>query len=274
MSKVYAGDADRTSYLLGKIRQEFPQLAFNQAELITVGWDHEVIILDSAIVFRFPDDDEYMQKLSGEIHTLKKLESIVTIAIPHYEFIAKDASFAGYRIVAGNFLNTAYVEKMNFTERQVLIRQLAQFLTELHSSIANRNDFPHLEPSYLKDDQTHIKVIAKRHLPSVLTEYEMNEVTAILSDIDALLEQRIPAVFIHGDVYSSHLLWDADSKKLGIIDFSDMCLGDPAIDFSELHEFGSAFVNEVYKAYLGPKDESFFGSGMEISKMAGSVYDD
>ena len=64
-------------------------------------------------------------------------------------------------------------------------------------------------------------------------------------------------MLLHGDVYSNHLLWDAGHQQLGIIDFSDMTLGDPAFDLAELYEYGQAFVEEVYFYYTGPKDNTF-----------------
>jgi aminoglycoside phosphotransferase (APT) family kinase protein len=67
----------------------------------------------------------------------------------------------------------------------------------------------------------------------------------------------LPKVFLHGDIYSTHLLWDSKDKKLGLIDFSDMNIGDPAFDFAELYEYGQEFIEQVYKLYKGPKDDSF-----------------
>ena len=43
----------------------------------------------------------------------------------------------------------------------------------------------------------------------------------------------------------------------GVIDFSDKKIDDPARDFTELWDYGSDFVNEVYKNYKGSKDKNF-----------------
>lgn len=42
-----------------------------------------------------------------------------------------------------------------------------------------------------------------------------------------------------------------------MIDFSDMNLGDAAFAFAELYEYGDDFVNDVYRAYAGRKDDRF-----------------
>jgi len=62
----------------------------------------------------------------------------------------------------------------------------------------------------------------------------------------------------HCDLYLHHLLLNPRHKQLeGVIDFSDMCIDDPALDFSELWFYGRGFVELVYKNYNGPKDKEF-----------------
>ena len=72
--------------------------------------------------------------------------------------------------------------------------------------------------------------------------YEDDDPEGWARDVDVLLATDLPEVVVHNDVYSRHLLWDDAAARLGVIDFSDMCLGDPAVDFAELYEYGEAFV--------------------------------
>jgi len=50
-------------------------------------------------------------------------------------------------------------------------------------------------------------------------------------------------------------LWDRKKRKVSVIDFSDCILGDPAVDFAGLHEYGLDFVKRVLSLYGCEKDE-------------------
>ena len=56
---------------------------------------------------------------------------------------------------------------------------------------------------------------------------------------------------IHGDLDSSNILCDPErGPLLGVIDFEEACLGDPAWDFCALSaEFGPAFLQTLLNAY-------------------------
>jgi aminoglycoside 2''-phosphotransferase len=66
-------------------------------------------------------------------------------------------------------------------------------------------------------------------------------------------------VLVHGDLDSSNILWDpADGTLLGIIDFEEACLGDPAWDFCVLAaEHGQASLQTLLSAYRLPLDTGF-----------------
>ena len=60
-----------------------------------------------------------------------------------------------------------------------------------------------------------------------------------------------PTVLRHGDVHPEHTLVDADGAVVGIIDWTDAGLGDPASDFLDpRHAFGGAFGDRLLAAYL------------------------
>lgn len=257
--------------LLTRISKEFPELTWVNYSYIDEGWDHEVIILDDNIVFRFPTDAEYTAKLGHEIEVLNYLSKKFEASTPEYLFIPKGIKFAGYKLIQGEQLNESYFKKLKAHDNATLTRQLAEFLTIIHTQNTKEMPLAATSPSFLPADQALVKAMAEKHLKQVLTNQEYAIVQNILSDIDDLLTQVLPVIFIHNDIYSRHLLWDTDSQKLGIIDFSDMCLGDPAVDFAELHEYGVNFVKNVYEQYYGPKDDTFLERAWKYQRWA-AVY--
>ncbi len=245
------------SALLGKIAQAFPELRWDDYRYIDEGWDHEVIILDNRIVFRFPTDQEYLGKLLTELKVLKYLALAVNISVPTYAYVPTPLSFAGYPIVPGAALSKPVFDNLSVTDRADIATQLAEFLSLIHQKDIPHEPFRSVSNSVLYEDQKITRDSANIYLKSSLTQADFKIVERILADVDALLRLDLPRVFIHNDIYDRHLLWDKQKHKLGLIDFSDMSLGDPAVDFGELHEYGFDFVNEVYKLYSGPKDSTF-----------------
>ena len=70
---------------------------------------------------------------------------------------------------------------------------------------------------------------------------------AVLDDVPALLAESPAPVLVHGDVYEDHLLLDSATGALGLIDFSDLAVGDPAIDVAELLDYGRPFLEDVVR---------------------------
>jgi aminoglycoside 2''-phosphotransferase len=257
MDEVTKYPPSKPETLLSRIHAAFPELTWKSYKLITEGWDHEVIILDNQTVFRFPNDEHYAAALRTEIAVLRKLRLLSKIAIPDYTYIANDYSFAGYPIIPGKLLHKKLFDDLHAAQQQALARQLADFLTTLHRISTEDQDWAALPNSYVPDDQIKIKQLAVTHLAQALSEQDYAGVQHILAEVDSLVTRQTPIVLLHGDVYSAHLLWDGAHNTLGLIDFSDMARGDPAIDFAELYEYGSRFVGQVYELYNGPKDETF-----------------
>ena len=236
--------SNNTEELLDRIKAAFPGITWSSYKYLDEGWDHEVIILDNNFVFRFPNDDEYLVYLKNEIKVLKRLRPLVkTVRIPKYTLVAPDLSFAGYELIPGQFLSYKFFQSLKPEERSAVARQLAGLLSTMHTAIQNGHDFSTVNVSSLKTDQLELKQLTKQYLATVLSDEDLRFVQQIIDDTDTLVNLPRTSVFIHGDIYNNHLLWDQSAKQLGIIDFSDMNIGDPAFDFAELYEYGKRFVD-------------------------------
>ena len=255
--------------LLSRIKSTFPDITWTAYKYISEGWDHEVLILDQSLVFRFPNDEEYAKLLRDEIRALKQLKPFVPTRIPEYKYIAPDNSFAGYPFIPGRPLRKALFDSFSASERTAIARQLAGLLSTMHGLVREGHDFAFVAPSDMKEQQETDKKQAKQSLRPALSPTDFTVVQEILAETDKLLAQKLPAVLIHGDIYNNHLLWDETTKQLGVIDFSDMNRGDPAFDFAELYEYGKNFVREVYSYYTGPKDGTFLDRAWTYQRWVG-----
>jgi aminoglycoside 2''-phosphotransferase len=238
--------------LLNRIKQEFPEITWSDYKFINVGWDHEVVQLDNEYIFRFPNSHEYLPVLRGEIELLEYLGGKTKARIPSYEFVAKDFSFGGYKILPGKELSLELFTSLYEGQQDIIAKDIADFLSDLHSipvkelerfSVGSEKPFG----GYEKVDE-----LAVKYLKPTLSAEEYDTVTEMVADINRVKRYRQPACLTHGDIAPKHLIWDDPNEIVGFIDFSDRSISDPAIDFAELYTYGEKFVDLVYKLYRGP----------------------
>ena len=107
-------------------------------------------------------------------------------------------------------------------------------------------------PSWtVPEEHEEVRRLAESGLPALLEPGELRLVETVLDDVPALLAESPAPVLVHGDVYEDHLLLDAATGTLGLIDFSDLAVGDPAIDLAELLDYGRPFLEDVAHRYGG-----------------------
>lgn len=256
-------ETNDASVLLKRIKKEFPGIEWENHTFLNHGWDHEVIILDKKIVFRFPNSSEYANSFKEEVKLLQFLVKKLSVNIPDYKYVAKDHSFAGYDIVPGIELSEKAFTQLRQSEKSEIAKQLAGFLAALHSLPSKELAAFEIEPADIPSETKRMRRQAQQYLSGKLTKVEYHRVVEILDKLDALPFDEMPRSLIHNDLSPSHIFWDSGSQRLGVIDFSDRSLGDPAFDFTELLDYGDSFTQEVFSQYDGPKDSDF----LERSKL-------
>jgi aminoglycoside 2''-phosphotransferase len=244
------------SILLGRIKQAFPELSWQEFKFIDVGWDHEVMQLDDKYIFRFPNSNEYLPILKDEIKLLTYLADHTQSRIPQYKYVADDASFAGYDMLPGTDLSPEVFNNLNTDDRDAVAINIATFLSDLHSVDINelaQFNICSEKPFGGYDD---VDDLARKYLKPNLSIDEYQLIDKMLTDIATVQKYPQPARLTHGDIAPKHLLWDG--KTVSFIDFSDRSISDPAMDFAELYTYGDEFVQQVYELYHGPDKASHF----------------
>lgn len=245
----------KAEFFLQKIKEEFPEIEWKTYRLLTHGWDHTVIILDGNIVFRAPRDSRYKNEFKNEIQLLHYLRKEVNVGIPEYIYVSKDKSFAGYNLVKGQELTASRFKQLSASEKESAANQLAGFLTTLHATpgfILKRyqvriQDQEKMYGELVRDTRDLLYPRLSKKYIQFIEEY--------LEELKTALGRTYPHALVHNDLAGENILWDAQGKHINIIDFSDRSLGDTAIDFTGLREYGPAFTNRVFELYEGKKDE-------------------
>lgn len=77
---------------------------------------------------------------------------------------------------------------------------------------------------------------------------EMEVVREIFAEVDALIRRpHQQRCLTHSDLYSTHMLWDPQGG-IGVIDFSDMTVGDPALDYAHFSDISPELAGMVLEA--------------------------
>ncbi|MDO8800105.1 phosphotransferase family protein [Phenylobacterium sp.] len=241
--------------LLARIRAAFPDHGFEQAELIEEGYDHAVVVLDGAWVFRFPRQAAYVASFPVELRLLKALRPLTTFEVPDYSRVAPD--FGGYRLIQGRALTAPLFARMGRPAQEQILTELAGFLRDLHGLSP---DLMRGQDGAVRTDEgwaaTDARSYRKRRRPKL--------VEALGPDLIGRLDrahERYPEIgwrrdaVIHGDFREAHLLLAAHANRMaGVIDFGDAVHGDPAYDFTffwALADWAAPFALAAY----GPVDD-------------------
>ena len=232
------------------LQAAMPGLRWSSLRYVDAGWDHEVLLLDDRLTVRFPNDDHYRRMLDAERAVIDALADRTRVALPRVLSIAPDRRFAVHEFVRGEQLTPQRLRALPARGRDEVADALAGLLSALHG--LDPAVLPEGTPSWtVPEEHVEVRRLAESGLRPLLRPAEAALVEAVLDDVPALLAESPPPVLVHGDVYEDHLLHDAVTGRLGLIDFSDLAVGDPAIDFAELIDYGGPFLEDVVRRYGG-----------------------
>lgn len=234
--------------LVARIRGEFPDLAFDRSTLNDFGDDHAVVLLDDLWVFRFPRNAEVAAYAATERRLLEALAPVSPIAVPVYSHVSASGDFGGYRMIAGQDLSEALFAGLAADIQARVLDEIGRFLRALHhlpTDLATVERPSHRDAAYYAGAYRH----RRTRLAGVLTP-------AVLAKADRFYETLPGAVacteriVTHRDLTEDHILLTPGGDRLaGVIDFTDVALGDPAFDFTFLWAYGDEAPARVARAY-------------------------
>lgn len=244
-----------------RIDNIFPELSIENLSLNDEGLDNDIIEVNQELIFRFPKHDKAVEKLEREVKILKLIKNYITINIPkifyeHHEVI-------GYFMMCGTSLRKDILQGLDEKRLQLVVKQLATFLKELHSVPQDK-----ILEFDIADSKVNSKfedwVYLHERLQDIWLESSVNkQAEAKNSQLESFLNNKSNFEYepkiIHGNLGSYHILYDNSKKEIGgIIDFGTAGLGDPAIDIAALiYSYGEDFVKRFYQFY--PELETYLG---------------
>lgn len=246
----------------------FPDISIQTWAVHLSGWDSVVLEVNDTLMFRFPRPNrpDVEAQLEKEIALLPELARTLPLPVPQFDYICDDGPgagrrFVGYRKLAGVQLRS---DNPALAQPQQITRQLGEFISCLHRFPVERAAQLKIAPVSTADWRQRFRDLTAQVCGDVVPLLE----PALRAKAAALWEGFVAAeahflfrpVLIHSDLNSDHILYDESSGKLtGVIDWGDVKIGDPAMDFADLlHTYGRAFVDVVLARYQLERDATFW----------------
>jgi aminoglycoside 2''-phosphotransferase len=245
----------KPDFFLRRIREEFPEIRWKNYRYLSHGWDHVIVILDEKTVFRAPKDLQYRSELENETQLLHYLKKKVKVGIPEYNYISRDQSFAGYNMLMGQELTPSRFRQLNTSEKEIVAKQLAKFITALHSTPKSAIQRFHVKSDNQQKLYKELIRDTKKILYPRLRKSDVQLIEQYFNELKNALDYTFPNTLVHNDLTGEHILWDVKNKQINIIDFSDRSFSDPASDFAGLLEYSLRFTKRVFDLYRCKKDE-------------------
>lgn len=215
---------DAASETATLVRMRFPGLRFDHARVVTDGWDSLVVELDGAWIVRLPRRPEVGEWIEKELRLLSELAPCLPVAIPRFELVSRDGLVCVvYRSIHGSPARAGIDGRTG--------RDLGRFLEALHGFPAERAralGVPSFDPAAWRE-----------RLESVCDEFR-SRVAPLLDPADrrraeptlvGVTELEFTPVLVHADLGPAHVLCE-EGRVVGVIDWSDARVGDPALDLA------------------------------------------
>jgi aminoglycoside phosphotransferase (APT) family kinase protein len=178
------------------------------------GWDYKVLIVDDAWVMRWPRHRLAVEEIEQEVDLLPVLAPLLPVEVPQFEYVSRDPWLVAYRLIRGEPL---VAEDPN---------GVRAFLDALHAVDVAR--VPARRPDWLETYREQADEFRRVVLP-LLDLDERSRGEALLAETETLT--GFPPTLTHSDLGPGHLL-ARDGKLVGVIDWGDARIGDPAIDYA------------------------------------------
>ena len=183
---------------------------------IDEGYDFEVVIVDDEWVFRFPRRSGVEEALEREIVLLPAIAPALPVDVPSFEHLSRDPLFVGYPLIRGEPLVDEDADGVR------------AFLEALHAFDAT--GLPVQRPHWVDAYRDQCAEFERLVFP-LLSKERRHQAVRLFGEAETLVNFE-PAL-LHADLGPAHLLV-RDGHLAGVIDWSDACVGDPALDYAWL----------------------------------------
>lgn len=236
------------------IEHEF-NIIVNKIKYIQSGNDSHAFEVNDNIIFKFARHIGASENIKKEIEILQFLEGKTTISIPKVLYIGKSNSnydfyFIGISKIDGVPLSKKIYDELTCNEQEILAKDLALFLKELH--LVSYNNYLEVTIDKYKKDYQQLQELIFDKISNIEKNKIDNLYKKIFNNKDYL---DVNNCLIHNDFSCNNIIINIETKRVsGIIDFGDACVSDEDKDYYCLleesdEEIGKEFGLKVLRYY-------------------------
>jgi len=234
------------------VESDHPGIQVRSLDFLGEGWTSWAYLVNAELVFRFPKRREVWEEIDRELAFLAEAADQLPLAVPRYVMRSPDSDagphgYAAYRYLPGTGLT---LSGLSHEDRCRAAEKIAAFMGALHGCRLSAAVSANLEHGNEKASAIQALQDAEEFVVGELSTGQavrLRERMTRYVDLPANFAFR--PVVLHADFSSDHIL-ALEGRPSGVIDFSDVSLGDPDYDFSYLFlDFGEAFTLEIAARY-------------------------
>ena len=230
------------------IAEQFPEYAHLSIKPVEFsGHDNGTFHLGDKMLVRLPSAEKYAAKVAKEQKWLPILALYLSLPIPAPLHLGAPSqnypwNWSIYNWIEGDSANALAI---NDLELQSIALDLAKFLNELQKIDINGAPVPGTHNFYRGASPKVYDEEARTAIRALSGLIDTNIATAIWEKAISSKWEKDP-VWIHGDLATGNIL--IKNKKLSaVIDFSGICVGDPACDLVIAWNSFTTMARQIFK---------------------------
>jgi aminoglycoside phosphotransferase (APT) family kinase protein len=211
----------------GLVGDQFPELAHLDCREVAEGFDNSLWRLGDDLVARLPRRAVAAELLANEVRWLGVAAAHVSLATPLPLRAGSPSDRFAWPWSIGTWIDGAPGDEVDAGVRDAGAGTLATFLREMHAAA------PHDAP------RSPVRGVALATRDATFTE-NLHRVDGHLDEaaVRALWSRALdtppfdgPPRWLHGDPHPGNMVY-CDGALVGVVDFGDLCAGDPATDLA------------------------------------------
>jgi aminoglycoside 2''-phosphotransferase len=268
------GEANAVADYLELLDACFPTLNVRRFSLLGEGWDSVALLVNDQLVFRFAKRPDAAVRQAREAELLPLLSDRLPLPIPRYTYTWTDPAWPGKRIVGYQLIAGEPLDRSRPEQHAAQAAQLGVFVSAMHAvplEEARRHGVVGRDAASLREGYRGFFARVRANMLSLFTAQEQAAIVAFWSgylDDDACF--TFMPTLVHRDLVPEHVLFDPATGHLtGVIDWGDVGVDDPAVDFAGVRrQIGEEFAQQMLAAYHPALDATAlrrmdFYAGME-----------
>jgi len=239
-----------TDDLRARVQAVFPDIGARDVREIGTGWTADTYDVDGEWVVQFARTNDAATSLRAQIDTLPELVAELSALVPEPVYADREVPAIAYRRLEGVALDEA--------SDGLWPERLGRFLYDLHlmppEYVGLRGEPASATRERMRDELARMREDVVPLLTSEQADACRTRFDRFLGNDDLW---RFATCLTHGDIGPEHVLVSPSGDLVGVLDWEELAVGDPASDFAWLLHERPADGERALGAYGGPPDQTF-----------------